>query len=574
MNAALRLRLDRIRARPFPVLSGHFFRRLFQNDLAPFEDQTRQKLYILLAMLASFGWLLANALFIRYMFQADMGESWLETCQFLSFFMVLMALVTVLEWDVLFPDRRDYLNLGVLPIRTGTIFRAKFVSLVFFAAVFSAAVNALSVFSVAFYMPRWIDNSLATLVRYMAVHVVATTAAFLFAFLLGISLQAVLLVAAGPRLFRALSQAMRFALATGSLFLLLMFTADPAARDGFFAAIASLKAKSDLAVLGYPPMWFTGLYETLLGRTDPLYTLGAYAAVAGIGALILTYFAAMAIGYRRHLRKSLDVRSRAWPGRRLRVALSGAFGAIALRDPVERAIFQFTGRTLGRSAIHRVRLGGYLAAAGGFVLILLGARASARTDATPGNVGLLAIPIVLFFFLVLGLRNVVNVPLASEANWIFRLTADGPRRPYHRGGRKALLVFALLPLAAGIALGFGFAWGGGPALLHAGYGLAWGLILAEVLFWKFRRIPFACITVPGGSKLPTRWWAYVLGFSLGLSALSSLEKSLFGSPGLFAGFLGAAIALLALAEAFQGSFIYETLPLVFEEEPEPVMISL
>lgn len=534
----------------------------------------KQKLYVLLAMVAAFGWLITNALFSRYMFVADAGESWLEKCQFLSVFMVLAALVTLLEWDVLFLDKRDYANLMPLPVRLGTVFEAKFVSLVFFVTVFSAAVNALSVFGVAFFMPRWIDNSLGTLVYYMAVHVLSSTAAFFFVFFLFIMIQAVLMTVLSARIFRGLSLLVRFVLVTGCLFLLLMFTADPAARDGLFSTIASLKSRGSTSVLLYPPMWFTGLYETLLGRRDPLYLAGALLGVSAILALSLAYFLGMGLSYRRHARRSLEVRTAVLHGRRMRIAVSAFFERLFLRDPTQRAVFQFFARTLKNSPLHKIRLAGTLAVASGFILILLGAQRSVWRDPTPANLNLLGIPLILGFFVVIGLRNLVNVPISKEANWVFQITETERKRDYFIAGRKAMFALVILPIFAGATLVFASAWGFRDAALHALFGLACTLLLSEVLFWKYRKIPFTCASVPGKSRLPTRWWAYVLGFSIAISALSALEKSLFRAPVGFVWFFGIVGTILAGWAQAQRLFVYDKLTIVYEEEPEPVMISL
>ena len=573
-GSSFRAYVERLKARPFPVLAGHFFNRLFQNDVFPFEDQMKQKLYVLLAMLASFGWLVTNALFSRYMFVPDAGESWLEKCQFLSVFMVLMALVTLLEWDVLFLDKRDYANLMPLPVRLGTVFEAKFASLVFFVAVFSAAANALSVFGVAFFMPRWIDNSLGTLGYYMVVHVLSATAAFIFVFFLFVLIEAVLLAVLSARLFRRLSLLVRFVLVTACLFFLLMYTADPAARDGFFSMIASLKSRGSTAVLFYPPMWFVGLYETLLGRRDPLYVAGALLGVSAILVLGLTYFLGMGLSYRRHARRSLEVRTSVLHGRRARIGLSSFFSRFFLRDPTQRAVFQFFAGSLKKSSVHKIRLAGTLAVASGFILILLGAQRSVWRDPTPANLKLLGIPLILGFFLIIGMRNLVNVPISKEANWVFQITETERKRDYFIAAKKAMFVLVLLPLFIGIAMVFASAWGISDAILHALYGLACGLILSEILFWQYRKIPFTCATVPGKSRLETMWWAYVLGFSIGFSALSALEKSLFRAPVGFFWFFSAAGAVLFLAALAQRLFIYDKLTIVYEEEPEPVMISL
>jgi len=54
---------ENFRVRPGVVLTRHFFNRLFQNDVFPFEEQMKEKLYVLLAMVAALSWALANSLF-------------------------------------------------------------------------------------------------------------------------------------------------------------------------------------------------------------------------------------------------------------------------------------------------------------------------------------------------------------------------------------------------------------------------------------------------------------------------------------------------------------------------------
>lgn len=51
---------------------------------------------------------------------------------FMSVSTILIMLVTLFEWEIIYLDKKDYLNLMPLPIKTGAIFLAKFISLVFF----------------------------------------------------------------------------------------------------------------------------------------------------------------------------------------------------------------------------------------------------------------------------------------------------------------------------------------------------------------------------------------------------------------------------------------------------------
>ncbi len=91
------LLVGRLRGRPRQtlVLTRHFFNRLFQNDVFPFEEQMKEKVYVLLAMLATVGWFFTTVLFSQYMFVEDLGQSWREKLAFLSFFMLFMALAVV-----------------------------------------------------------------------------------------------------------------------------------------------------------------------------------------------------------------------------------------------------------------------------------------------------------------------------------------------------------------------------------------------------------------------------------------------------------------------------------------------
>ena len=66
---------------------------------------------------------------------------WSDRCLYLSFSMLVMGAVTVLEWDALFPDRRDYATLTPLPISSRTIFLGKVGALALFLVAFTVAVN-------------------------------------------------------------------------------------------------------------------------------------------------------------------------------------------------------------------------------------------------------------------------------------------------------------------------------------------------------------------------------------------------------------------------------------------------
>src|SRR5207253_222467 len=62
--------------------------------------------------------------------------------------MAVAGLVTLLEWDALFPDRKDYLNLMPLPVTARDLFAAKLAALAGFLSLFTLAANGLGTLAV------------------------------------------------------------------------------------------------------------------------------------------------------------------------------------------------------------------------------------------------------------------------------------------------------------------------------------------------------------------------------------------------------------------------------------------
>jgi hypothetical protein len=560
---------------PFLVLTRHFFNRLFQNDIFPFEEQLKEKLFAMLAILGAFGGYVANLVFIKYMMVVpDYGRSWEEKCYFLTLFMLVLAFAVILEWDVVFLDKRDYSNLMPLPVRPRTVFYAKFSSFFVFICLYTAAVNALAVFVVAIYLAQWKSKAIGAMLGYMAAHMASAAAANFSVFFLIVLIQSVLLVLLSPAWFKRVSLFLRFVLLSGIIFLLLMFLVDGSFWGRLLGYLTDMKARSSSAILAFPPMWFTGLYEVLLGSRDPLDLVQARTGLAVLVGLAFIYSMAMRIGYRKHLSRSLEVQTGTARFKRFKDRLAAPFNAVVIRNQVQRAVFHFFGKALKSSPLHKVRLAGYMAAAVGMTLILFVSRGSIPEGLTVANRSLLAGPLILSFFLLVGLRGLVSVPLSSEANWVFQLTEEDYHRPYFVGTKKAVFFLTLLPLFAAILPFYIWLWGVTAALLHFAYGLACSLVLLEALFWKYPKIPFACSPAPGKANLHVLWAAYLGGFLVYVVWLDKLEQVLFQSPSAFLQFFILAGALLVTLELIQELWLYRRTPLIYEEEPEPALVTL
>ena len=119
--------------------------------------------------------------------------------------MVLMGFVTVLQWDILFVDRRDFSNLIVLPVRIRIIFASKFASLCLFIGLFAVGANALSVGIFALFLPSWQSKSLFVAVRYALIHLLCSFASCFFIFFVSILLIGILQNILGYKWFHHIS---------------------------------------------------------------------------------------------------------------------------------------------------------------------------------------------------------------------------------------------------------------------------------------------------------------------------------------------------------------------------------
>jgi hypothetical protein len=558
----------------FLVLVRHFFLRLFQNDVVLFEEQKTQKIIVFLAFVAIFSAHLADGILRRYLFFADEGTSWVEKSYFISYLMVLMGFITVLEWDVLFPDLRDFSNLMSLPVKLGAFFSAKFASLILFVGLFSLGANVLSLFVFYIYLPHWQSPSPVYGLRFIGSHLLGTFCSCIFIVFFCALLMGVLINILGDRLFRSVSLYIRTGLLVILVFLMILFFSETLTVPHSLFSFAQLKESNAAALYFYPPMWFTGMYESLLGNEDPLFSKLSSIALLALGVTIFAFFLTSTFSYRRYLNRMEEVKKKNPQLVQLRRRLSGLFFPLFLRHPTEKAVFSFFGMTLRRSMIHKMRLASFMAVALGMIFIVLVSRASYTKVFSTFDKTLLSIPLILAFFLVVGIRRVVKIPSHLEANWIFRMTEHRYKRHYFSGLRKGVTIHALVPLFLFVFVFYTSLWTWKEAFFHCLFGLAVSLLLMEVLFIRFRKIPFTSSYLPGKEKLHLFWIVYLLGFILYVVSMSSIEVSLFVKPSRFIVFFGVILFMILLAKLYQNLFFYKKMELVYEEKLEPVMLGL
>ncbi len=134
----------------FKDLVRHFFQRFFDNEMVSPRGDMRFSLANILGLLAMPGVMIPLFLMIKYALVAYVSaanyeaSTWFDKMFFITWAMGAMGIITVLEWDALFPDRRDYAILTPLPLRMRTVFAAKLAALAGFLGIFSFDILSLS----------------------------------------------------------------------------------------------------------------------------------------------------------------------------------------------------------------------------------------------------------------------------------------------------------------------------------------------------------------------------------------------------------------------------------------------
>jgi len=440
---------------------------------------------------------------------------------FLSLSMILLGFIAVYEWEMLLPDRKDYLILTHLPIRTRTIFFAKISALAGFLLAFIFAINACP----TVLLPNAILASHAPFfhgLRYIASHGLSVLLGNALIFLAAIAIQGILLMLLPCNIALSISRRIRF-------FCLMLLLCGLFSFTGIRSIDQSIAGIGPIAPL-YPPIWFVGIYEVLLGSHDPVMlklAARAITALALTGALCLLAYASC---YRRFMRGSIEFGA----GDSSRAASFKNAGNFLLdrcfiRKPEDRATFHFVGQTLFRSPRHILYIGAFLAI-GISISAMQFISAYAKNSSMAGSLeeALLLVPRLLAFILLVGMRVCFSIPVELDANWLFRLSPQQKTKGQHRGVRISLIGGLILPLFLVSGLFYFKVWDCYMVSLHVCYGITLSLVLMELLFMRFEKIPFTCSYLPGEASKVFLWPLYGLSFGFYLFASTRLEVWLLG----------------------------------------------
>ncbi len=550
--AAVRRNWDAHSQESFVQLARLFLNRVFHGSGESAEDELDLGMGLVLALLALPGGFYSILLLGKYstLLQWMRGQHDFDPLAaalpdeyfFIVLSMTVTGVVAVWRWDSIFPDRRDYSNLVPLPISMRTIFLANLAAILFLTVVLAFDVNAASTVLFPLVVSAS-ENTFTFFAQVLWVHALVVVLASIFSFFAVFVTIGLLMITMPHTAFRRLSLYLR-----GTVIACLV-----AMLATSFAVPSMLKQLPGTPVRFLPPVWFLGLCQLVRGRASPpLASLGRVALI-GSATIIVAAVVIYALSYRRCFVRIPEIAGMA-PARRC-ARFPWIFPALdhtMLTSPFQRAGYRFAMKTLLRSEHHGLVLGGFLGLgivmASQFLFAAFNGR-QIETGSSPSP-EVLAIPLILSYCIILGMRFVFDIPTEMRANWIFRIGLDKTRHECIPLARKLILTFVLPWVLAIVLPLYGCLWGWRVGILHAAVVTLWSFLLTEILLLRFRKIPFTCSYPPFRDSAVVLALFYVLGFFLFVVLTSKVEYWGLSNPVLMA-------ALIAIG-LFSGYFLSRT----------------
>lgn len=476
------------------VLIDHFFRRFFDNDTIQVDGDTLTTVVRAVSVVAIPGLIVAFFLQNQYPRRSLWGAIE-DQYFFVLFSFVVMGAVSIFEWEMLFPDRQDFLILSPLSLKPKQMLAAKGAALIGFMTLFLFGCN----FFGTLLLPMVSKDNLF---RHIFAHGIAVAMAGIFAALFFLALGGVLLCLLGGARFRMVSPIMQMFSVTALALLLLQY-----AQYG--DSMQALLSKPPGVMRWMPPLWFLGTYERLLrGDAAPAFAreMSRYALRGTVIAAVLV-LVTYPIAWARMQRMATEGISsrRRQPSRWLPWLVQSI-----VRRPGERAVFHFIGQTIARNNRYQI----YLAMYGGTGLALAISCAvsfpinGGSVHPALSNKGLHAVMPLLLFWVIAGLRTAFAFPLNLSARWIFRITGVNLGECTAAAHRWVLL-FATGVMGCIVAALHFAGWDTRQLLVQAVCGLCLCILLTDGFFFFLQSVPFNQPRMPGRTSLPLMLTLYI-----------------------------------------------------------------
>ena len=494
---------------PFFVLSRTFFDRFFASETVTSDVRLRQTLIWVLAFLLTPGFILLVNLFpafqsivirARRFNSPGMVDDWLEyiVFMFVTYSMVTVGLIAAFVWDALDFEHRDAMVLGPVPLRARTIVGAKIAALGALLAIAALPVNAVNAF---FFAVETADQfGAGTFVVHFVAFFTATVLAAVFVFVTVVTIRGTVAIVAGPARAAAVGTLLQFAF---MVLLLSCVFLSPA-----FWKIPSAILNNNDTVGWFPTSWFVGLFERLRGSTRPYFIPLGMRALVATPVVIATAVLVSMFSFSRAMQHAVS-RPGAAGGFAAR-AVRTAARVIAGRSPIARVTADFVLLTIARNRSVHTPIA--MNAALGVALALAAlTRARSFADLTRPRTIVLWMPLLVGYWLTVGLRAAAFVPSEPRASWIFTVAGVGDARAFWSGTRAAFLAIVLPPALVFTGAAIAPLLGWRIAIWHAAFVVVILVATVDAALLTIRHVPFTAIYRPGHARLRTRWPLYALG---------------------------------------------------------------
>jgi len=485
------------RVSQFRVLYRVFWLRVVDLEVLSPDSDTQRLLGHIAAMLAGIS-VLFTAPLVLVGGGLPQPDLWTVEHLFIATTMTIVGLLAIFSWESSFPDRRDLLVLGPLPVRVRTVFLAKLSAL---AGVLSFSIISLNCF-IGLVWPLFFSKPGAGLlgdIRAIGAYWATITLAATFIFCCVLCLQGAAALLLPWQLFLRLSsllQVCAFTLLLGGYLL-----------EPSLESIPALTAAANQGLLKHlPSYWFLGLFQQLNGSMQPAFALLAARAWTGLIIAATLAVVLLSSAWFWRLQRAVE-QPDTLPGR------SSVVGLPRLANLVETAVVQFALRSLLRSRQHRLFYAFYLCLGLAVSLFSTGIAQTrlepiAKSGQLPGPY--LAASLMVLCFAMLGLRLVVAIPVALRANWIFQLTQIHGPGVYMRAVRQTLLGLSIVPVWLLISAGMLWQFPMWTTLIHLLALWIVGSMLIDIALLSLHKLPFACSYLPGKAKLHLLFWGGVI----------------------------------------------------------------
>jgi len=441
---------------------------------------------------------------------------WTQVCEhyfFMVYGMVAMGLITVFEADLFFPETLDTLILSPLPIPRGRLALARVCANLIFLVLLLLGTN---LFTVIAYPPI----TELHVGRLFLANLSAVLAGAVFAAAACVALQGLLscVVPTG-----------RYAQATA-----LLQCGTTAALISTFLTMPKLfplleRVTADPRANWFPPFWFLGLYESILGGLArlPRFAPLAHTAVWATGIAILAAMVCFPLAYRRRSRQAIE-----GAGTMNLESAASRWGAwvlhrTVLRSPQQRAVYHFLSQSL-RTPKHRVYLAMYSGLGLGLIVsgvLRVTLDAGAVRFAADSRAIAAMMPGVAFWT-VAGLCFVLASSVDPRGGWVFPVTSGLPSAAQLDAVRMWVTLWTVVISGGVIAVAAALF----PAELHGAallaqilIAVALSVLLPDLFLFDARVIPFTSLRIPMNTDLAWMLLRYIVFLPVTVFAAIRLE---------------------------------------------------